>query len=266
MSVLGRFPGTVAVVAPHQDDETLGCGGLIALLAAARPVHVVFVTDGSRSPVPAGAPADPGLIATRENEARAALGLLGVPAARIHFLRLPDGGLVARDQEYGDVLANAVNRLAPATVLVPFRLDWHPDHIATYHMVAEAHAAGRIPGALVEYFVYTQRRLLPGGDVRACLAPERTWRVDISSVAAVKREALDCYQSQVTRFLDWQHRAILSDDVLRRACDGPEVFLPSMPRLPTRAPVPSAWIPAATWLEPRLKRVKDALLAWMPHR
>jgi LmbE family N-acetylglucosaminyl deacetylase len=266
VTVLERFPGTVAVVAPHQDDETIGCGGLIALLATERPVHVVFVTDGSRSPVPAGAPADPGLVATREDEARAASGLLGVPAACVHFLRLPDGDLVARKQEYGHALASVLHRFAPATVLVPFRLDWHPDHIATYHMVAEAHAAGRIPGALVEYFVYTQRRLLPGGDVRECLAPEHTWRVDISSVAATKREALECYRSQVTRFFDWQNRAILSDDVLRRACDGPEVFLPSTPRLPTRALVPSAWLSAATGLEPRLKRVKDALLAWMPHR
>ena len=38
----------VLVVAPHQDDETLGCGGLIARKRyEGLPVHVVFITDGS---------------------------------------------------------------------------------------------------------------------------------------------------------------------------------------------------------------------------
>jgi LmbE family N-acetylglucosaminyl deacetylase len=266
VTVPERFPGTVAIVAPHQDDETLGCGGHSALLADKRPVHVVFVTDGSRSPVPGGAPSDPALVAIREDEARTALGILGVPAPNLQFLRLPDGRLDRNDREHGTRLANLLQRLAPSTVLVPFRLDWHPDHMACHRMVAEAHAAGRIPGALVEYFVYTQRRLLPGGDVRSCLDPRYTWQVDISSVAKAKREALECYRSQVTRFFDWQHRPILSDDVLRRACGGPEVFLPSAPRLPTRAFIPSAWLTAATRIEPSLKRMKDAAFGRIARR
>jgi LmbE family N-acetylglucosaminyl deacetylase len=154
-----------------------------------------------------------------------------------------------------------LGRVSPATVLVPFRYDWHADHIAAYRIVAEAHASGRIPGALVEYFVYTQRRLLPGGDVRACLAPEHTWHVDISDVVARKRKALECYRSQTTRYFDWQRRPILPPDVLDRACVAHEVFLPSTPRLPTRAMVPSSWVAMATKLEPRLKRTKDDFIA-----
>ena len=71
-------PGTVAgwgptlVVAPHQDDESLGCGGAIALLAQAGvPVRVLFVSDGTKSHV--GSPSYPPerLRATREDAAAA---------------------------------------------------------------------------------------------------------------------------------------------------------------------------------------------------
>lgn len=42
--------GDVVVLAPHPDDETLGCGGAIAALCeAGRRVQVVVITDGSHS-------------------------------------------------------------------------------------------------------------------------------------------------------------------------------------------------------------------------
>src|SRR5690349_14548383 len=38
------------VIAPHQDDETLACGGVIARKRSeGLPVHVIFITDGSAS-------------------------------------------------------------------------------------------------------------------------------------------------------------------------------------------------------------------------
>jgi len=257
------FPGTLVIVAPHQDDETLGCGGLIALLAGQREIHVVFATDGARSPVLAGGPANPGLVATREGEAREALGRLGVPPEHAHFLRFPDGRLSDDDPGLRRSLGDALNAIAPATVLVPFRFDWHPDHIAVHRVAAALHRQQTVPVALVEYFVYTQRRLLPGGDVRACLKPGSLWTVETASVATLKREALECFRSQTTRFFDWQQRPILTPEVLTRACRSPEIFLPSAARLATRTGIPPWWIGMATSLEPRLKRAKDGLLSWI---
>jgi len=263
VSALQWFPGSIAIVAPHQDDETLGCGGLIALVASQREIHVIFVTDGSRSPLPDGAPANPALVPAREDEAREAMACLGVPPKRLHFLRLPDGRLADHEAELQQKLEDVLTQIAPATVLVPFRYDWHPDHLAVQRVAARAHAQGRIPGVLVEYFVYTQRRLLPGGDIRSCLAPGKLWAVEIASVAARKREALECFRSQTTRYFDWQRRPILTGDVLTRACRSPEIFFPSAGRLATRAGIPPWWIGAASRLEPRLKRTKDGLLSWL---
>ena len=67
-------------------------------------------------------------------------------------------------------LGELLHRIAPHTVLVPFRHDWHPDHLAVHRAATRAREGGRVTGTLVEYFVYTQRRLLPGGDVRRCLS------------------------------------------------------------------------------------------------
>ncbi len=90
----GRVRHTV-VIAPHPDDETLACGGLIhqRVQAGAR-VAVVFLTDGSRNTgdlrLEYSAARD-----LRAREALAALRHLGVGERDTHFANLPDGGLAA---------------------------------------------------------------------------------------------------------------------------------------------------------------------------
>jgi hypothetical protein len=135
--------------------------------------------------------------------------------------------------------------------------------MAAFRATASASAQHSVPGKLVEYFVYTQRRLLPGGDVRSCFTPTSIWQVETASVATAKRGALECHRSQTARIFDWQERPILTPDVLTRSCQSPEVFLPTTATLPTRRLVPPWWIGMATRLEPPIKRTKDRLHAWM---
>jgi len=81
----------ILVVAPHPDDETLGCGGLISLLAQnGAAFYIVFVTDGSASHRNSTAWPTARLAAQREQEARNALVCLGIAHAHHLFLRLPD--------------------------------------------------------------------------------------------------------------------------------------------------------------------------------
>jgi LmbE family N-acetylglucosaminyl deacetylase len=91
------------VFAPHPDDETLGCAGLIQqTVASGGSVEVVLFTNGDafRTGVECAAhslrvvPEDYLTYARRrQQETRAALRLLGVPAENVVFLGYPDQGL-----------------------------------------------------------------------------------------------------------------------------------------------------------------------------
>ena len=82
----------VVVVAPHPDDETLGCGGAISLLIAkGYQVKVLIVSDGTGSHPNSQKYPALALQAIRSQETIAALAILGVKPEAITFLRLKDG-------------------------------------------------------------------------------------------------------------------------------------------------------------------------------
>ena len=84
-----RTLGRTVVLAPHPDDESLGCGGLLARLAAhGVPARVVVVTDGAQSHPGSAAYPPERLRALREAEARAAVAALlerVLPTSSAHF-------------------------------------------------------------------------------------------------------------------------------------------------------------------------------------
>ncbi len=181
--------GALAIVAPHPDDETLGCGGLIALAAAQRrAVVVVAMTDGSASH-PGSILAPPGKLADlRSQELRAALSALGRGRAGLVEMGLADGCLdranrtavAARLGEYfqgGDV----------GTIFVTGPYDTHPDHRGAFDIAAMA--AARLGAALWTYPV----RAHVGR-----LAPRRgAYRLAIHEVLDRKRAALGCFATQL---------------------------------------------------------------------
>ena len=215
------------VFAPHPDDETLGCGGLIALkTAAAVPVTIVFMTDGEGS----HARFEPAEIMAprRREEALAACAELGVPASRVIFLGLPDGGVAARLEDARRE-ATAILASEPARqVLIPYRGDTTPDHRATAAAVLAA--AARSPGVaeILEYPVWfwirwpwsevrMERRLRLPGRAGASLGAacdllrHLRRRVDTASVLAIKRRALERHGSQVVRPAEHPRWPILAD-------------------------------------------------------
>ena len=258
------FPGKLLILAPHMDDEVLACGGTIAQLPQKERIQVVYATDGAMSPVPPGCLSDlppEALPDIRIKEALEAMGRLGVPATNLHFWGFPD----ARLQDYAAPLrrrlGDLIDELQPDQLLVPFRYDRHPDHLAL-HRAALAVAEGLERPEIVEYFVYYRWQLLPGKDLRRFIPPEKLWPVDISGQAELKQQALQCYRSQTTCFYPWQTRAILPPARVEEVSRDPEIFL----RYDTRQPGAAVFDRARTWirlvhrLEPRLKVWKDRLL------
>jgi LmbE family N-acetylglucosaminyl deacetylase len=267
VEVADFFNGSGLIVVPHMDDEVLGCGGTIALLPDKANWHVVYATDGMGSPEPVLPWRDkvsPALGQIRQDEARAALAVLGIPANNVYFLNIPDGRLRHFPQGLQEALAIWVDELQPDHLLVPFRYDRHPDHLALNRAATQLVQTGMYRGCLTEYFVYHQWQMLPTGDVRDYIRPELLYQVDVTAVAQQKRAALDCFKSQTTRFYPWQARPNLTPEMLDAVSQAPELFLRYDPAWPGTTVFDRAvpWIRIAHRLEPWLKKRKDRLVAW----
>ena len=192
--------GRTIVFAPHPDDESLGCGGLLALLSdAGVDATVVMMTDGSRSHPNSVTHSRARLAATREDETLAAVGALGMASSAVTFLRyrdcaLPESGtagfLVAAAR-----LTTLVDAIAPETILVPWRRDPHCDHIGTWHVVRVAVAHAHDSPRWLEYPVWAWSDA--GGDAAPRDDEAFAWRLDISSVLERKQRAIAQHRSQL---------------------------------------------------------------------
>jgi LmbE family N-acetylglucosaminyl deacetylase len=189
------------VLAPHPDDETLGCGGLLAM-ATERGVaaHVVILTDGAASH-PASRVFPPSrLAALRRDEARAAVARLGLPADRLTFLDLPDAAAPTTGRAFDDAVAAidaTARRVGAKSLFVTSELDPHCDHEAA-HAMARA-ALARLAVRLWAYPVWS---LHLDPDVAVSGAPPRGIRLDIGAQRDAKQAALRCYASQMTPLID----------------------------------------------------------------
>jgi LmbE family N-acetylglucosaminyl deacetylase len=181
----GGWPSAV-VVAAHPDDEILGVGGIMAMLAAAGArLRLVAVTDGEASH-PA---ADPAVAAaTRIAESAAALDLLGVRDIEVIRLALPDTGLAAREPELSVRLGEQCAGFD--VCLAPWEADAHADHEAA------GRAARRACPNVLSYPIWMWHWARPGdGRVpwdRACQVPLP------GGLAARKLAGIGAFTSQLT--------------------------------------------------------------------
>lgn len=192
--------GPTVVIAPHPDDESLGCGGLVALLRqAGQPVWCVLVSDGTMSHPNSRKFAAPARQALREQELRAALAALQVPSQALYCLNLPDGAVplpeVAAGAAAARQLATFLQQTQPATVLVPWRRDPHPDHRATHQLVQAALLQVPNPPRLLEYVVWAWERAEAGDLPQA--GEVEGWQLDISGVLELKQRAIAAHRSQL---------------------------------------------------------------------
>ena len=258
---LRLLTGMIVIVAPHMDDEALACGGLIAKLPYKNRIHIIYATDGMKSPAPIIVGRDqisPNLGRIRMQESIAAMRMLGITEQNLHFLCLPEAQLQKNLPELRGKLREKIQSIGPQQIFIPFRYDRHPDHLAVNHAIMSDFRQGDTPPQLIEYFVYYRWRLMPKRDVRRYIRPQFLFKLEIGDVAGQKRHALDCFTSQTTPYYPWQTRPILTSTLLDEECQSPEIFLISNDA-PAGAAVFSnslLWIRLVHKLEPFLQRWK----------
>lgn len=209
-ALLGPSGGAL-VVAPHPDDESLGCGGLLAACAAAgRPARVVVVSDGAGSHPGSRAWPRDRLVAQRQAEARAAVAALGLdPARDILFLGQPDTAVPMAGAGFDAAVAALVRGAGPApgSVFAPWRHDPHRDHTASFAIAAAAMQAWPASTRLLAYPVWglAFAHPIPGFPLPPeplLPAPPRGFRLDVTRHLPAKRRAVMAHASQVTALIE----------------------------------------------------------------
>jgi LmbE family N-acetylglucosaminyl deacetylase len=171
----------ILVIAPHPDDESIGCGGTICLHTG-KGDHVVsvFLTSGELGLK--DLPRDKAW-AKREREAKRAAKILGI--AESIFLRLPDWFVGDHIQKAAEKLRPILESESPGLIYFPHAHEWHPDHKAALPIVRAALAEIKIaPPKLRSYEVWTP--LSEYDEVE-----------NITGVMAQKLKAVRCHRSQI---------------------------------------------------------------------
>ncbi|MCB4792498.1 MAG: PIG-L family deacetylase [Elusimicrobia bacterium] len=162
-----KLPGKkVLVLAPHQDDEVIGCGGtLYKHIKQGGTCDIVYFTHDSEE---------------RDKESLNALKILEVESYT--FLQNKAESL-SGNTGLSDVLSKIIEDKKPEIVFLPFLLDNHVDHRAINQAFT-----GLEKNMNFDFMVYAYPIWFP-------VYPNIL--VDISSQWPVKKEALECYKSQM---------------------------------------------------------------------
>ena len=205
-SALGRL----LVLAPHPDDESLGCSGLIAATARRGvDVRVVFASDGEASHRRSASYPPERLGRLRRDEALAALAILGVAASSARFLGLPDRSVPGPGTPHFDAAVAkfiaAVEGAGADTVVLPWRRDPSADHRAAWAIAdAGLQGAGLSGARRLEYPVWLWQETGTGPADRPVDGEVRVLRLALGGDRATKRHAIAAHRSQTT--------ALIADD------------------------------------------------------
>ncbi|WP_164913440.1 PIG-L family deacetylase [Sphingomonas sp. UV9] len=221
--------GPWLILAPHPDDETLGCGALIAAIVSnGGRAYTAFVTDGAGSHPDAPGWGRRRIAALRRTEAAAALRLLGGGAA-LH-LDWPD----ATPPQPGDpVFERTADRVAAwcrARGIRRIAVTWdgepHCDHEAAAAL-ADAVAA-RIAVRVYQYLVWGWTV----DDLARRVRGHRVVSIDTATGKPRQRRAMACHRSQRGGRIFGAAENFRLPDAMLRLLDRPTTLLLEISRAP----------------------------------
>ena len=181
MSLTIKDGDRILIVAPHPDDESIGCGGL--MLQYGSQCEILLLTDG-RKGYDSRIPTDEDeLVKQRVQEIRSAAALAGIE--HIHILGIPDSTL----SEHVEQVA-AFDFTPYQFVFVPNHYERHKDHAPVSKLVQKTCRRQGTSARIYEYEVWSP-------------LPAFTDVLDLEDVMERKLEMVRQYQTQI-RFLDYE--------------------------------------------------------------
>lgn len=223
LTVSQHFPRDkrVCIFAPHPDDEILGCAGLMQqLVQQGNRVMLVSVTNGTQSHPNSSLYPSELLNTLRPQETQNALRALAIAEDVEHLaLDIPDGQVLENQQQLATMLASFLTK---DDILVPtFRLDGHPDHETVGNVVltyAKTHGL-----ACYQVLIWALHWARPN-DER--IDWSKVLRLDLTDAEQKqKRQAIPCFDSQITPDTSTGQAAVLPDYAIVRATQGWELYI-----------------------------------------
>ena len=233
--------GVTIVFAPHQDDETLGCGGLIAHKRnEGLPVHVIFITDGRASHPghPQVGPVE--MAARRRGEAREALAILGVETNAIHFLDAADSTLERLEPSSRETLitriGSLIDQIQPAEIFVPCCPDGSTEHDAVFNLVRESLQRTHRHPNVWQYPVWSWWN--PFLLFKHLFLAGRCYRHPLEDYHLIKERAMTRYRSQLQPLEPWEKPVIPTE--LQQVFHGRDEYFFHFDLKPPAQAVPSS--------------------------
>jgi LmbE family N-acetylglucosaminyl deacetylase len=166
------------IIAPHPDDESLGCGGsIIKHIKAKSRVKVVFLTNGDRGDFLGKFGKD--YVEIRKKSALKAMGSLGV--RDFEFWGYGDRELNTGYEVAGKRLQKTIEDFSPSLIYAPSPFEAHPDHRAAFKLVWDLRERCPLSYAFYEILMAIYPNLL----------------VDITDVIKKKKRAIEHYHTEV---------------------------------------------------------------------
>jgi LmbE family N-acetylglucosaminyl deacetylase len=181
----------ILVIAPHPDDDVIGCGGTLSHLAASgQQITILYLTSGDAG----DATVEKKILSDiRESEAEKACAILGISS--YEFLHFPDGN-IQENEETLTIITEKIRQYQPGVLFIPHENDGHRDHRISYTLTMEAvwraaanshqHTTGamwKVP-TILAYEVWTPMTTI-------------SYTEDISDVIEKKTHAINAHSSQL---------------------------------------------------------------------
>ncbi|MEW6102598.1 MAG: PIG-L deacetylase family protein [bacterium] len=157
----------ILVLAPHPDDEAIGCGGTIYKHTKRGGLaKIVYITSSSD---------------TRTKEAKKSASVLNV--RDFEFWGFSQRGLREEEDELNDRLYIEISSYKPEIIFLPFLIDNHPDHHALNASFQKCCQKGCFKGMVYSYPIW--------------LPVYPNVLIDISDVWEIKKASIESYLSEI---------------------------------------------------------------------